>query len=53
MIDTLVPAERAADLNRYLVEHGVAVAELRPQAPSLEDFFLTLTLQQQEAGGES
>ena len=52
MIDTLVPAERAADLNRYLVEHGVAVAELRPQAPSLEDFFLTLTRQQQEAGSE-
>ena len=52
MIDALVPAERAADLNRYLVGHGVAVAELRPQAPSLEDFFLALTFQQQEAASQ-
>jgi ABC-2 type transport system ATP-binding protein len=33
----------AADLNRALVEAGVAVAELRAEQASLEDVFLTLT----------
>lgn len=45
MIDVLVAADLAPDLNRYLVEHDVRVAELRPAAPSLEDFFLNLTTQ--------
>ncbi|HEY1013318.1 MAG TPA: ATP-binding cassette domain-containing protein [Herpetosiphonaceae bacterium] len=42
-LDLLLPAEQAAGLNRFLVEQGVAVAELRPASPSLEDFFLALT----------
>jgi len=50
MIDALVPAEQAADLNRYLVEHAVAVAELRPAAPSLEEFFLGLIAPSSPAG---
>ncbi|MBA3470536.1 MAG: ABC transporter ATP-binding protein [Herpetosiphonaceae bacterium] len=50
MIDALVPAERAAVLNRYLVEHAVAVAELRPAAPSLEEFFLNQIAPNHPAG---
>ena len=50
MIDALVPAEQAAELNRYLVEHAVAVAELRPAAPSLEEFFLSLIAPDSPAG---
>ncbi|MEE8599964.1 ABC transporter ATP-binding protein [Euzebya tangerina] len=36
-------ADRAADLNRALVEAGVAVSELRTHEESLEDVFLNLT----------
>lgn len=38
-----VPAGRAAELNHYLVTHGVAVAELRPRELRLEDVFLRMT----------
>lgn len=49
MIDALVEPDQIALLNRFLVQHDVAVAELRPDAPSLEDFFLGIT--RLEAGG--
>lgn len=42
-IDALVAADRTADLNRMLVQHDIAVAELHSVAPSLEDVFLNLT----------
>jgi ABC-2 type transport system ATP-binding protein len=37
------PAERAAEINALLLQHDIAVAELRPQEESLEQFFLELT----------
>lgn len=37
------PHERAAELNGLLVSHGLAPAEVRPYAVSLEQYFLTLT----------
>ncbi len=37
------PAERAAELSTALAARGIAVAELRPSAGTLEDFFLTIT----------
>lgn len=37
------PVEQAADINAYLVRHGVAVAELGVQAGDLETFFLDVT----------
>ncbi len=39
---TVVP-ERAAEINRVLVEAGVAVSELRPAGRSLEEAFFELT----------
>ena len=40
----------AAELNRILVEAGLAVSELRPLQASLEDVFLQLTEEREEAG---
>lgn len=37
------PVAQAADINAYLVRHGVAVAELGVQAGDLETFFLDVT----------
>lgn len=37
------PAERAAELNMLLAGNGIAVAEIRAQATSLEAFFLEVT----------
>jgi ABC-type multidrug transport system ATPase subunit len=39
----------ASEINRALVEAGVAVAELRPERPSLEKVFLELTQDEREA----
>ena len=38
-----VPAERAAGINRELVQAGIDVSELRPAERSLEEIFLQLT----------
>ena len=35
------------DLGEQLLENGIAVAEIRPLAPSLEDVFVELTYKQQ------
>jgi ABC-2 type transport system ATP-binding protein len=43
---------RAAELNGKLVEAGLRVSELRPAEQSLEDVFLQLTGEPQEAGQE-
>jgi ABC-type multidrug transport system ATPase subunit len=39
----------APELNRLLVEAGIAVSELRPERASLEDVFLELTNHEEEA----
>ncbi|MBP1464289.1 ABC transporter ATP-binding protein [Candidatus Chloroploca sp. M-50] len=39
----VTPTSRAAELNAYLAASGVPVAELAPDAGSLEDFFLEVT----------
>jgi hypothetical protein len=38
-----VDAGAAAEINRALVEAGIAVGELRPERASLEEVFLELT----------
>jgi ABC-2 type transport system ATP-binding protein len=42
-VELAVAADRAPEINRALVEAGVAVWELTPQRASLEDVFLELT----------
>lgn len=42
-LDVTVEPARAAEINRVLVEAGIAVCELHPQTASLEDVFLELT----------
>jgi ABC-type multidrug transport system ATPase subunit len=42
-LDVTVDPSRAADINRALVEAGVAVSELSAQQSSLEDVFFALT----------
>jgi ABC-2 type transport system ATP-binding protein len=42
LLITAAPA-RAPEINRYLVEAGIQVTELRPLERSLEDIFLALT----------
>jgi ABC-2 type transport system ATP-binding protein len=44
-----VPAERAAQINRRLVEAGVEVHELRWSEPTLEAVFLELTNDRKES----
>jgi ABC-type multidrug transport system ATPase subunit len=43
LLDVTVDVARAPEINRTLVEAGIAVAELYPQKASLEDVFLELT----------
>ncbi|RIK46771.1 MAG: ABC transporter ATP-binding protein [Chloroflexi bacterium] len=45
------PSERAADLNRALVQAGFAVSELRPREGELEERFLALTRHEASAEG--
>jgi len=40
------------DLREQLFEQGIAVAEIRPLAPTLEDVFVELTYKNQANGGE-
>jgi len=50
--DTLrvkVPAERAAEVNRALVEAGIAVSELRSAERALDDIFFELTANEETA----
>jgi ABC-2 type transport system ATP-binding protein len=42
-LDVTVDVARAPEINRTLVEAGIAVSELYPQKASLEDVFLELT----------
>jgi ABC-2 type transport system ATP-binding protein len=42
-VELAVAADRAPEINRALVEAGIAVRELSPQRASLEDVFLELT----------
>jgi ABC-2 type transport system ATP-binding protein len=44
-----IPAERAAQINRGLVEAGVEVSELRWSEPTLEAVFLELTKDREES----
>ena len=37
------PAERAAEINALLIQHGVPVAEIRAEEQRLEEFFLEVT----------
>ncbi|HWO94133.1 MAG TPA: ABC transporter ATP-binding protein [Dehalococcoidia bacterium] len=39
----MAPADRASEMNRILVEHGIYVAELTPVHPTLESVFLEFT----------
>jgi ABC-type multidrug transport system ATPase subunit len=43
LLDVTVDIARAPDINRMLVEAGIAVSALYPQKASLEDVFLELT----------
>jgi ABC-2 type transport system ATP-binding protein len=43
LLDVTVDSSRAPDINRLLVEAGIAVSELYAQRASLEDVFLELT----------
>jgi ABC-2 type transport system ATP-binding protein len=41
------PTERAAEINALLLRHDIPVAELRPREESLEEFFLSITHEQE------
>jgi ABC-2 type transport system ATP-binding protein len=43
LLEVTVDVDRAPEINRTLVEAGIAVSELYPQKASLEDVFLELT----------
>jgi ABC-type multidrug transport system ATPase subunit len=43
LLDVTVDPSQAPDINRALVDADIAVSELYPQRPSLEDVFLELT----------
>jgi ABC-type multidrug transport system ATPase subunit len=43
LLDVTADSSRAPTINRLLVEAGIAVSELYPQKPSLEQVFLELT----------
>jgi ABC-type multidrug transport system ATPase subunit len=49
LLDVTVDSSRAPDINRLLVEAGIAVSELYAQRASLEDVFLELTRSGEEA----
>jgi ABC-type multidrug transport system ATPase subunit len=48
LLDLTVDTARAPQINRVLVDAGIAVAELYAQRTSLEDVFLELTTRQED-----
>jgi ABC-type multidrug transport system ATPase subunit len=48
LLDVTVDATRAPQINRMLVDAGIAVLELYPQRTSLEDVFLELTTREED-----
>jgi hypothetical protein len=47
-LDVTVDTDRAPQINRALVDAGIAVAELYAQRTSLEDVFLELTTREDD-----
>jgi hypothetical protein len=48
LLDVTVDTSRASQINRVLVDAGIAVAELYAQRTSLEDVFLELTAREED-----